>query len=61
MTRIYKDRTLIDYSYYKDMALISVYFFKSNKAYKYLLIKYTKELLKTSRKQNKYFLHVTLH
>lgn len=34
MTRIYKDRTLIDYSYYKDMALINVYFFKSNKAYK---------------------------
>lgn len=61
MTRIYRDRTLIDYSYYKDLAIINVYFFNSTTAYKYLLIKYTKELPKPARKQEKRFLHVMFH
>lgn len=61
MTRLYRDRISIDYSYFKDLAIIKVYFFNSMKTYKYILIKYTKELLQTARIQEKCILHVTFH
>lgn len=60
MSRIYRDRALIKRLFVlQRLGYYQRILFNNTKPCKYLLIKHTKELLKTARKQKKHCLHVT--